>query len=562
MALSPAARLARSNTRDESGKHTLFYQSSLLRNRQDRYAAWSNSITVWRDKFVNAVPVKQFIDKQTDVGLAIFESEDGVHWHETERFTCPLRYACFGFCMRWTGKDFIYYNSEINQGPNRKEHPVILRQYRSHDLKSWTFMGDEFSTWDDRRWYLSRWDELVVLEDSDACYGYITSEPRPELAKDSMGMLKSSDGERWQVLPPPAFEWEGLPSQQMEVCFCEKIKERYYLGMGARCYLGHLGFSVMTFVSDSPLGPFRPDKEAFRLTGSTTRDVNWLAKTFHYKDEILLSNWITTSMDRSFFSIFANGQSHWIGPLKKLVTDAEDHLRIVYWPGNEAAKGKELPASLEKLEFVHPAEAYRQTKLTASGDTIAMTAPAVGELVWQVGQDGGLAMFPESFDFTRGFVIEGALKATEPRGRIGTHWHAAAAGFYFEETLGKGMLVQCETLGLTRIGLFEYSAEPAFDADEFKLAAFGNIARGGPYLRLSRFSQEDVIGPQGYASPCGIFNSTSHTFRLLVQNGMWEFYLDDRYVQTFITGPTSGRLGLFAKSGIVVFSELRIWEMV
>jgi hypothetical protein len=68
-------------------------------------------------------------------------------------------------------------------------------------------------------------------------------------------------------------------------------------------------------------------------------------------------------------------------------------------------------------------------------------------------------------------------------------------------------------------------------------------------------------GCKGYAPPCGIFNAALHTFRLLMQNGMWEFYLDDLYVQAYITGPTSGRLGLLAKSGLVVFSDVKIWEM-
>ena len=48
---------------------------------------------------------------------------------------------------------------------------------------------------------------------------------------------------------------------------------------------------------------------------------------------------------------------------------------------------------------------------------------------------------------------------------------------------------------------------------------------------------------------------------MLIKNGIWELYLDDRYVQTYITGPTTGRLGLFAKSGPVEFSDLKAWAM-
>lgn len=533
---------------------TLYYQPSLLADRSQRYAAWSHSITVRDDRLVMAVPVKQFMGKPGPLGLAITESEDGVHWRETNPFACPLPDAVAGFCLRWTGKEFIYYISERNQGTDKSDYPMIVRQHRSKDLKTWKFMGDEFTTHPDKRWYRCRWDELVVLEDDGKFFGYITSEPLPLLAQDSLGLLQSRDGIRWEVLPPPVIEWEGLPSQQMEVCFAEKISGRYYLGLGARGYLGNLGFSVMTFVADSPRGPFRPDKEAFRLCGSTTRDVNWLAKTFHWKGDVLLGNWITTTLDKSYHHVFDNGQSLWIGPLKKLVADKAGHLRIAWWPGNDAAKDAPLPFNLREAVFAHPADQYR-------GARAAMSIVAPDAISLKGSHDGAIAMLPATFDFNQGVVIEGTLKATELRGRIGTHWHAAAAGFFFEETPGKGMLLQLETLGLTRIGVFEYRPEPAFDADEFRLAGFGNTRRGGDYFGLSRFSQEDVIGPLGYAPPCGVHNATSHRFRLLAKQGMFEFYLDDLLVQTYITGPTSGRLGLFAKSGQVEFSGLKFQAM-
>ncbi len=550
--LSPS--LASGQDKALGAEFTLFYQPTRLRNRAERFVAWSCSITVRDGRLINSVPVLQIPDKAGGMGLAIAESTDGVHWREIESYTAPLKTGVPGFCLRWTGKEFVYFLTGNNRGDDRKDYPVVVRQYRSDNLKTWTFMGDDYTTRPDKRWYRSRWDELVILEDRDLFYGYITAEPHPHLAQDSLGMLKSADGVRWEVRPPPVFEWDGLPSQQMEVCFCERIKGRYYLGMGARCYLGHLGFSVMMFVGDSPTGPFRPDKETFRLCGNTTRDTNWLAKTFLWKGEVLLSNWITTSLDRSFPGIYANGQSLWIGPLKKLITDREGHARIAWWPGNEAAKGAPMPVDAAQAEFVHPAPKHRGTRssLTPSGNkALSMTA----------GHDGAIALLPAKFDFTRGVIIEGGLKAIEPRGSIGTHWHAAAAGFFFEEGERHGMLVQLETLGLTRIGAFDYQPEPVFDADEFRVAAYGNTQRGGTHLGLSRFAQEDVIGPIGCAAPCGIRNATTHRFRLLIKHGIWELYLDDLYVQTYITGPASGRIGLFAKSGAIEFSDLRCWTM-
>jgi hypothetical protein len=53
-----------------------------------------------------------------------------------------------------------------------------------------------------------------------------------------------------------------------------------------------------------------------------------LRKVFHFKGELLLSNWITTSLDKSYPGIFGNGKSLWIGPLKKVIVDQDNHLKL------------------------------------------------------------------------------------------------------------------------------------------------------------------------------------------------------------------------------------------
>lgn len=381
---------------------TLFYQPSLLADRSQRFSAWSHSIAVRDGRMFNAVSLQQFGPDGSyigSLGVAIAESDDGVHWRETDPFTCPLAHGLAGYCLRWTGKEFVYFSSERNQGADHMDYPVVLRQYRSRDLKNWEFMGDEYTTRPDKRWCSCRWDELVILDDGGKFYGYITSEPRPELARDGMGMLESTDGVRWEPLPPPVFEWDGLPSQQMEVCFCEKIGGRYYLGMGSRSYMGHLGFSVMMFVSESPVGPFRPDKETFRLCGSTTRDVNWLAKTLHWRGEILVGNWITTTLDKSFPGIWGNGQSMWIGPLKKLITDKHSkdlgRLHVLFRRENPTTEKQDfelLPKRTGKGVFVGAVVGVRtlrpgwwgegEIKIYMDGDTDYPTICGTGSEDW------------------------------------------------------------------------------------------------------------------------------------------------------------------------------------
>ena len=75
------------------------------------------------------------------MGLAIAESDDGVHWRETADFACSLEHGMAGYCLRWTGKEFVYFVTERNQGADRKKHQVVMRQHRPYDLNLWEFMG-------------------------------------------------------------------------------------------------------------------------------------------------------------------------------------------------------------------------------------------------------------------------------------------------------------------------------------------------------------------------------------------------------------------------------------
>lgn len=59
--------------------------------------------------------------------------------------------------------------------------------------------------------------------------------------------------------------------------------------MSGRMYMGSLGYSLYTFVSDSPFDPFYPDIEKFRLCGTTTREVSWLGHAFHCGDDLLVA---------------------------------------------------------------------------------------------------------------------------------------------------------------------------------------------------------------------------------------------------------------------------------
>ena len=52
-----------------------------------------------------------------------------------------------------------------------------------------------------------------------------------------------------------------------------------------------------------------------------------------------------------------------------------------------------------------------------------------------------------------------------------------------------------------------------------------------------------------------------HSFRLLSHSGLFEFYIDDRLVQTFFYLPGPGRIGFALRQAHADITALRAWEM-
>jgi hypothetical protein len=475
-------------------------------------------------------------------GLDISRSRDGVHLETIEKNACFVENAVAGYTVAKIGGRYIYYATCRVKGDK------YMAVYASSDLRRWEPLGDEYNVHPDPQWYQCRMDELHVMAAAPpdtGYYGYITSEPHHDRPA-SFGMLRSEDGLRWKMIAPPEIVWGSIPQQIPEVGFCERIGDKYYLTLGMRCYLGELGYSMFTFIGDSPTGPFHPDKEAFRFCGTTTRDSFYLTFSVYYQDQLLASNWFTNGF---------NKREHRMLPLKRVHRDEDGHLRLVYWEGNEAMKGDPIALSLTKAGMEHPAGDYPKDRysIETGQDRIAMKA----------GRDGMLVLLPGKHDLNTGLVVEGSVTASELSLRMATHRHPAAAGFYIEEAPGKGTALLLETLGLTRIGSFAYAEKPITDTHDYSRAATQLVqARGGGPLGTSQFVGEDVTRTIGYATAAGIEKQTRCKFRLLIRDGIFECYLNDLLVQTYAYDRNaSGRIGVLGRDGSVKFEDLRCWKM-
>lgn len=485
------------------------------------------------------------------IGFDVYQSADGVHWQLLADDLLPLPGAHAGFGAHWFGDSVFYYPT--CSGPDQDVHFKI---YRSKDLIQWEHLGDEFDVPLDRTFYHERWDELMILQDVDengrtVLYGYISSETREDIGEPGAGMVRSYDGIHWEVLPPAQIVWGDLPSQHMEVNFAVKIDGRYYLSMSGRAYLDSFGYSLYTFIGNSPVGPFYPDLEQFRLAGTSRREVTWLGHTIDTPDGLLVALWLSHEKTRDLPS-----QTFAIGSLKRLIC-TNGHLRLAYWEGTEAAKGEEIALCLPTAHMVHPT-----AKVRTSQDWVRIPESAGNVIEMQASRDGAILLLNETFNSRRGFILEGTLCARENRQDVAGHQKCAAAGFYFEEQPGSGIAVLAETLGVTRIGPLRYADHKITDRDDYAHAANALIQyRSGPLQGTLEFDYEDTVGPFGHASVCGIHHDRTHRFRLLARDDIFELFIDDEYVQTYLLPETmTGRIGLCVMDGICSF-DLKAYAM-
>jgi hypothetical protein len=422
-------------------------------------------------------------------------SEDGVHWRdeavvleERERERGCKFFKCM---VARCGDRFI-----MDHGVARPEGQDMLRFYESTDLKNWTHL---FSSRPDPRWYglppePHRWDHMYILpkeenNPSAGYWGHPVSVAKPGQPR-GVGMMQSPDGRAWDVLPPARVEWGDRSPIDLEWGGCERLDGKFYL-IGGGGYLGFKGYGMFVFVADDPRGPFRPQADAMRLCGNSEQNISWLAVWCRGSGELLISNYASMS---------PGDMSPWLLPLRKPVVDRSGVLRLGWWKGNEALKGRPLALSRTSTTF-DGTQGYAATYLD------------------------------ETFSPERGVVLEGTLRAQALAA-------GAAAGLALDEGEGTSLAT------LMGIG-----------APEGRETRIGHLqAAAGTFNAL------DVTGKH-CATVTGLEDGREHTFRLLSRRGMFELYVDDLLMQTYVYKPGAGRLGFAVRNAKADIKSLRAWEM-
>ena len=366
-------------------------------------------------------------------GVYLATSKDGVHFQEVG----PVIEK--NPSVDWLGSGTVWKSGGkymMNFSESRGHQSISFAE--SDDLIHWHRLGEEYTSHPDPRWYdVGRWDCIWPMpREGGGFWGYLSANPlrrsdaHPEgLTYRSTGMLESADGIRWTAIAPPVFEWRETPELvNVEIGAVRRFNDKYYMlaqtwgPYPGGSYLGATGPGVYTFIGDTPKGPFRPDTGAFRFLGNTnarTRSTHF-ARFYEMPNEVLVNHFLFT---RSFKA--------WLAPLKKAVLDDKGHLRLAYWQGNEAMKGK--------------------------------PGPVASPFPLSVDGSGGIAVLPldGQFDVLNGVFLEGALELQTAGDKPGR------CGIYIEETAEQGTAVLVGTDGKSQLGDLKSKGATSFEPDDF-----------------------------------------------------------------------------------------------
>lgn len=471
-------------------------------------------------------------------------SDDGVHWKD---YGVVLKSQGFKSNRVWkpfvakVGDKFILdHGAFTDEGSNNN----LLRFYESSDLIHWKYLHEVPI---DAKLYRTngRWDHMFMIPKNDqnpagGSWGYMVADP---IDHGGFGMMDSPDGIHFTPIKAPQILSDfRIPT--LEIGGIKKFGGKYYLLGGNVNHYGFSGYGVYTYVADSPTGPFRPDLEAYRLTGTSGIDGDYYVH--------ILSCFVKDSPEDLVSDPFSfrsspgtDGQGTWLLPLRKAVVDSQGHLRLAYWPKNDVVKGSEIRVDTAENSVVFPpgqTAANPIVKVAGRGDSLLLqTDKNWRPFSWLEADKTrkAIALLNHRFDLNEGLIIEGQIHAKALFQGYGDA-RKSYAGFFIEgleKGAGTGILLE--------IG------EP-----QWRESRIGRIQSDVAF----HFESLDTTG-RGSATVTGLDDGKDHTFRLWLRSGQMELYIDDMLMQSFFYSKASGRIGFLSQESEVTFSKLRFYEM-
>lgn len=472
---------------------------------------WDTSIVYYEGKYYLFSMFSYYGEECRHVWCAV--SEDGVHFRDVGPVIRDQPVPVWKMFVHHFGDQFVMNHGSFSHKPGHGND--TLRFFTSGDLLNWSYAGEDTDMHPDERWYRTeeRFDHMYTVRYNERYYGFVVATP---LKSAGCGMMVSDDGLQWTALPPPTIEWGDIPPINFEVGGVEEIEGRYYLIGGATSHFGSAGYSVYTFVADSPISPFRPCLPRYRLCGSSKADewpgVQWLASFGRGEgDEVLITNYITAGYSPTRCFIGLNTYV-WLLPIKKAVIDAQGCLNMGYWPTNDRLKGD--PITL--LE-----DAFYELSTARDGE----------ESGFRIGNAYAHRYLPIS-NAGEGIFLEGEVSVVSDGHMNPPRW---------------GVLIgnQEEAMLLSLPATEERHGEAVLSrvcAEDF-----------------DRMIRLDVVTAQ-FAGRAHLVPGAWQRVKLLVRRGMFELYVDDLLVQS-CTCADDAMIGWFILNGTARLRDIRAYKM-
>ena len=506
---------------------------------------WDTSIIYHEDKYY-LFSMYKLEGKNTYAWCAV--SDDGVHYNDVGTIIQDTDFFVLKMFVHKFGDKYIM-NHGIFSDWDGKPLNDTLCFWESNDLINWSYLGKEKDSHPDERWYnrKGRWDHMYTIDCEDGYYGYCVATTSDDIPYSSCGLMYSKNGVDWEVLPPPVIEWGDIPPVEFEVGGCEKIGDMYYLIGGAGLHMGNWNYSVFTFVADNPRGPFTPLKEAYRLCGSnksgSRMGVQWLASFGRGKDdEILITNYITAQFSDEF-NFIGTKENVWLLPVKKAILDQNGGLHMGYWKQNDLLKGQTV--NIDKADFSIASSCTNspgQIKALNGNANITIgpdNAPFKGNFLdkgqsYVVREDYTVAFYDKKFDIDKGIVVEGYITVNGKQKLC-----PVKAGFCFGQKEG-AIAILCE------------AGDKLYRKTDIVEMYFGE-----------KFSCKIIDETGAYcATVNGLDMDVKTPFRLFYRKNMFELYLKDMLVQSFIVpSESNGQLGFAVQNAEAIIESIKIYKM-
>jgi hypothetical protein len=454
-------------------------------------------------------------------------SADGVHWRDVGPIAPsePGTQWWKGFVLQREEPPYYVLNHGVfEKGGDGRYHNDALRILTSSDLITWSVNS---TSRPDAKWYhnLGRWDHMYMTRSSEHGFiGFPVSSPLDSSTYASTwpGVQRSADGIRWTAHAPLEVNWHGLSPQGIEEGGIERLAypngtaSAYFLIGGGGAARTASSYSMWAYRAPNIDGPFEPLPRRFRLSGGSP------ASGFEFG---ALAVWCRGRGGERLISQYmtAPGKGRadvWMLPLRKPLVDASGTLRLAYWPPNDGLLGPPL------ADATPPPSQRTTVSCSAGGHSVSWLGTA----------------------------------------DVSAH----RSGLYLNATFSAG------GAGSVGLALGDFVGVPTSDDDDDADVAYTAMLldvgddddekTASRVLHLSTAGDVSTLDVSG-SFPCGEGNlscgvatltaiapAVAHHVLLFFANGMWELYIDDLLVQTFVYGAVyplpsagAGKIGLACK---------------